>query len=139
VQQRGNTRQIHRDLPLGPAASNRSKTVGRGWSEWKIAVYLSGVSTLLNHDAMPVYWAAATFGLAARWRLYFTSSLDISRPEWNCTLCRRLIFTERASELTSQLSASIGCGLRLASYAVRRSKMPTQTASFWTFSMGSRL
>ena len=43
--------------------------VGRGSSDLKIAVYLSGVSTPLNQLAMPVYWAAAIFGLAARCRL----------------------------------------------------------------------
>src|SRR5689334_4845367 len=53
--------------------------------------------------------------------LYFTSSLVNSRPEWNCTPLRRFTLICLASLLTSQLSASMGCGFNCTSYCVNRS------------------
>ena len=90
--------------------SKKSKTSGRGWSDFRMTVYLSGVSMLVNQRAWLANCPAPTFGSRTRRMLYLTSSLVNSRPVWNWTPLRRFSLICLKSVLTSQLSASIGCG-----------------------------
>src|SRR5579864_7968181 len=85
-------------------------------------VYLSGVSMPVNQLLKPARMPEPTVDSRRRRTVYFTSSLVSSRPEWYWTPLRRLSLNCLKSVLISQLSASIGCGWRLASYWVRRSK-----------------
>jgi hypothetical protein len=70
--------------------SNRSKAAGRGCSDFKTTVYLSGVSIVVNHWAWFAYWPDPVFGSFARVMEHFTSSLVNSRPLCHWTALRRL-------------------------------------------------
>src|SRR5262245_14877876 len=91
----------------------QSHTPGRGLSDVRMMVFLSGFSMLVHH-ALPGATTEAYGFLGSRTRrmLYSTSSLVNSRPEWNVTPLRRLSLTFVWSVLTSQLSARRGSGFR---------------------------
>src|SRR5687768_7552673 len=84
-------------------------------------VFLSGVSMELNQLLWPTSAPEAIFGLRTHSIFHLTSSLVNSRPECQVTPLRRFSLICRESELTSQLSASIGCGFEVWSYSMRRS------------------
>src|SRR5579864_3969211 len=108
--------------------SKKSNTAGLGWSDVRTTVYLSGVWTSVNQLLMNSSWAAGSLGSRTRRMLNLTSSLVNSRPLWNWTPLRRFNWIRMVSGATSQLSASIGIGLRWLSYAVSVSyiwKTPT--------------
>src|SRR5579859_7428222 len=94
--------------------SNRSNIAGRGRSDVNSTVYLSGVSIDVHHLLIFVN-CAPMFGCRTRSKLYLTSSLVNSRPVWKVTFLRRFSLMRLKSLLTSQLSANIGCGLKLSS------------------------
>src|SRR5215471_16540353 len=86
-------------------------------------VYLSRASNVVPVGTKPGRMVneaiePCSFVSSGRARLATTSSLVISRPEWNCTPLRRWIVNCLPSGVCSQLSASCGCGLRSRSYVV---------------------
>src|SRR5215204_4781422 len=80
----------------------QSHRPGRGLSEVRMIVFLSGFSMLVHH-ALPGATTAAYgfFGSRARRMLYSTSSAVNSRNEWKVTPLRRLSLTLVWSVLTS--------------------------------------
>src|SRR3954462_15280234 len=98
--------------------SKKSKRVGRGCSDLRTIVYLSGTSTVVHHLLCFSIWPLKLLPPWTRRRLYSTSALVNSRPEWYWTPFRRLNLICLESLLKSQLSASIGCGTNVSSYDV---------------------
>src|SRR5437016_14447620 len=104
-------------------ALRKSKMPGRGWSDVRVTVYLSGVSMPVNQALCGARVPASpvSFGSRTRSRLYLTSSLVNSRPLWNGTPLRRLNLNVLLSELASQLSANTGWGCSVKSYTANLS------------------
>src|SRR5215831_16351782 len=98
--------------------SKKSKAVGRGLSDLKMTVYLSGVSIEVHHLASSSWVLGRS---RARSLLNFTAFESSSAPLWNITPLRRLNLIDMKSEEMSQLSANIGWGLWFRSYSVSRS------------------
>jgi len=65
-----------------------SQAKGRGWSDVKITVYLSGVSKV--HCLAWTAKFAVPCGLSTCSMFQAMSALVNSRPVWNCTPLRRL-------------------------------------------------
>src|SRR4051794_17684863 len=96
-----------------------SNAPGRGTSEERTTVYLSGVSMPLQSDAPgPTVARFRVFGSCALSSVYLMSSLVNSRPLWYWTPLRRLNLSCLLSELSSQLSASRGTGLNFSSKVI---------------------
>src|SRR6266852_5284058 len=85
--------------------SKKSKASGRGLSDLKMTVYLSGVSIEVHHLAS----SSCVLGRSrARSLLNLTALESNSAPLWNCTPLRRLNLMDVPSDEMSQLSASMG-------------------------------
>src|SRR5258708_32812633 len=115
------TALVGSDAVVGSAMfrnSKKSKASGRGLSDLKITVYLSGVSIEVHHLASSSW----VFGRSrARSLLNFTALESNSAPLWNSTPLRRLNLIDMKSEEMSQLSASMGGTLWFTSYWLNRS------------------
>src|SRR5215471_13592518 len=109
--------------------SNRSNMAGRGWSERRTMVFLSGVSMDVNQLLWFLKPTEGLFGSRTRRRFHLTSSLVNSRPVCQVTPLRRLNLYCVAFALTSQDSARRGWISSLSLYAVRRSQT-FQTESY---------
>src|SRR5258708_7144993 len=73
--------------------SKKSNIDGRGASVFRIRVFLSGVSMVVNQLLQVTYDPEPTLGSRTRRIFHLTSSLVRSRPVWNWTPLRRLNLT----------------------------------------------
>src|SRR5437764_12065191 len=92
------------DLASGPSitcgssilnSSNASNIVGRGCSDLRTTVFLSGTSMVVNHALYEPSVDAATFGSRTLRKFHLTSSLVSSRPECHVTPLRKLSLMDR--------------------------------------------
>src|SRR5260370_22705268 len=90
--------------------SKKSNTSGRACSEFRMMVFLSGVSNELNQLLWLTNAPAPTLGSRTRRKLYLTSSLVNSRPPWKVTPSRRLTLIGLETLLMPQHSPTLGCG-----------------------------
>src|SRR5215204_6291706 len=71
-------------------SSKASNMVGRGCSDFRMTVFLSDVSMVVNHALYEPSVEAATFGSRTLRKFHLTSSLVNSRPECHVTPLRKL-------------------------------------------------
>src|SRR5258707_4695241 len=101
------TALVGSDAVVGSAMfrnSKKSKASGRGLSDLKMIVYLSGVSIEVHHLAS----SSCVFGRSrARSLLNFTALESSSAPVWDSTPLRKVNLMVVKSDEMFQLSASI--------------------------------